>query len=181
MEGTISNDLVILVDELDSQLGLMEKMQAHTEGKLHRAVSVFIFNSKKELVLQKRAAGKYHSPGLWTNTCCTHPQDGEAPRTAATRRLKEEMGMACNLEKAFSFVYKAALDQQLTEYEYDHVFVGITDDVPIPEASEVNDWRYIALEALVTEMRYNPEKYTEWFKICVAEHRDKISSFHKQS
>ena len=170
MEGTISNDLVILVDELDSQLGLMEKMQAHTEGKLHRAVSVFIFNSKKELLLQKRAAGKYHSPGLWTNTCCTHPQEGEAPRTAATRRLKEEMGLSCPLHKAFTFIYKADMGNGLTEHEFDHVFTGIADGLPKPDEQEVGAFRYLSIDKLDNEIRTKPEQFTEWFKICYNEH-----------
>ncbi|WP_240609273.1 isopentenyl-diphosphate Delta-isomerase [Flavipsychrobacter stenotrophus] len=157
---------VILVDDQDNELGTMEKMQAHREGKLHRAVSVFIFNAKKELLLQKRANGKYHSPGLWTNTCCTHPRQGETVKQAAVRRLKEEMGLSCPLHKAFTFIYEEKMSNDLIEHEFDHVFAGIADGKPTPEASEVEDFRYITVDMLDKELRTNPEQFTEWFKIC---------------
>ena len=160
-------EYVILVDEQDKKLGSMEKMQAHVEGKLHRAISVFIFNSKNELLLQQRADGKYHSALLWTNTCCSHPRPGETVIDAANRRLHEEMGMICDLKEAFSFVYKAHLNNDLTEHEYDHVFTGITDAVPIPDKTEVAAWKYTTIEALITEIKTHPGAYTEWFKICI--------------
>jgi isopentenyl-diphosphate delta-isomerase len=166
MEEIKNEEFVVLVDEQDNELGLMEKMQAHVEGKLHRAVSVFIFNSKKQLLLQKRADGKYHSPGLWTNTCCSHPREGESVKHAAIRRLNEEMQLSCPLKLAFTFVYNARLDNGLTEYEYDHVFTGIADGLPKPDPNEVAEWRYITVDKLDAELKANPAQYTEWFKIC---------------
>jgi len=166
---------VILVDEHDHEAGTMEKMQAHTEGRLHRAISVFVFNSKNELLLQRRAAGKYHSAHLWTNTCCSHPRPGEAVLDAATRRLKEEMGMVCTLKESFSFVYKAQLDNNLTEYEYDHVFTGISDAVPNPDNSEVAAWKYISISSLKLDIDLHPGNYTEWFKICLRDFAEKLT------
>ena len=163
----------MLVDEHDKALGTMEKMQAHHEGKLHRAISVFIFNSKHELLLQQRADGKYHSAGLWTNTCCSHPHPDEAPELAAHRRLKEEMGLDCNLKFAFTFIYKAHLDHNLTEHELDYVYIGVTDNLPKRNPAEVSDWKYISVHELDTDLKLHPTKYTEWFKICV-------NKWHKQ-
>ena len=165
---------VILVAQDDSQVGVMEKLQAHKEGRLHRAISVFIFNSKGEMLLQQRASGKYHSANLWTNSCCSHPRPGETSKNAAVRRLREEMGMACELTEAFSFVYKAHLDHDLTEHEFDHVFKGVTDDRPEPDASEVAAWKYIALPALEADIHTHPENYTEWFKICLKDWREEL-------
>lgn len=158
---------VILVNEKDNELGLMEKMEAHQKGLLHRAFSVFIFNSSNELLLQKRAASKYHSGGLWTNTCCSHPRKGETALQAANRRLKEEMGMNCKLKKAFYFIYKSVLDNELTEHELDHVFVGFTDDKPILNLEEAEDFKYISLEALTKEIELFPDNYTIWLKTCL--------------
>lgn len=166
MNEAVDKELVILVDEQDNEIGTMEKLQAHKEGALHRAISVFIFNSKKELLLQKRARGKYHSPGLWTNTCCTHPHIGETVKQAAVRRLGEEMGLSCPLHRAFTFIYNEKLDNGLTEHEFDHVFTGIADGRPTPEASEVEAFRYVTVDVLDKELRTNPEHFTEWFKIC---------------
>ncbi|HKC67065.1 MAG TPA: isopentenyl-diphosphate Delta-isomerase [Bacteroidia bacterium] len=170
---TENAEYVVLVDEQDKELGTMEKMQAHVEGKLHRAVSVFIFNSKHELLLQKRADEKYHSAGLWTNTCCSHPRPDEAPEPAAHRRLKEEMGLTCNLKFAFTFIYKAHLDNNLTEHEFDYVYIGTTDNVPKQNPAEVADYKYISVNELDTDIKQHPAKYTEWFKICHA-------NWHKQ-
>ena len=156
----------MLVDEVDNEIGTMEKLQAHREGRLHRAISVFIFNSKKQLLLQKRAAGKYHSAGLWTNTCCSHPREGEHAKHAAIRRLEEEMGLTCRLARAFTFVYKAEFAGGLIEHEFDHVFTGITDVAPKPAPEEVSEFRYITIDALDKEMRANPKQFTEWFRIC---------------
>ncbi len=163
------NEMVVLVDEHDAETGVMEKMQAHLEGRLHRAISVFIFNSKGELLLQQRAAGKYHSANLWTNTCCSHPRPGEPVEEAAYRRLNEEMGITCKSHEVFHFTYKAQLDNNITEYEYDHVFVGISDAIPQPDKAEVASWRYIMPGQLSAEIKEEGGKYTEWFKICISE------------
>lgn len=158
-------DKVILVDTNDKHLGVMEKMEAHRSAKLHRAVSVFIFNTRNQLLIQRRALNKYHSLGLWTNTVCTHPYPGESPVNAAIRRLNEEMGLKINtLTKLFDFVYKEKLDNELTEYEFDHVFAGITDDMPIPESTEVCDFRYVDADTLLKQIYNSPDNYTVWFK-----------------
>lgn len=165
---------VVLVDLDDNQIGTMPKLEAHLEGRLHRAFSVFIFNASGELLLQRRALDKYHSAGKWTNTCCSHPRDGEKTLDAAKRRLREEMGMTAELQQVFSFVYKAEMEQGLTEHEFDHVFFGQTDQVPHPDAGEVADFRYIELSALQNELNTNPEHYTEWLKICF----DRVLTIH---
>jgi len=159
-------ELLILVDETDREIGLLEKMRVHEEGLLHRAFSVFVFNSRGELLLQQRAKDKYHSPGVWSNTCCSHPRAGETTAAAASRRLNEEMGFTCDLEFAFSFTYKASFENGLTEYEFDHVFVGYSDDIPFPNPSEVHDWKYMTLEQLKTNLQNNPEDYSVWLGIC---------------
>jgi isopentenyl-diphosphate delta-isomerase len=159
---------VILVDENDRQIGTAEKMQAHMNGgKLHRAISIFVFNSKGELMLQKRAMSKYHSKGLWTNTVCTHPRPGESLEDAAHRRLKEEMGFDCPLKEVFSFIYKADVGSGLTENEYDHVFFGIYDKEPHPNPEEADGWKWEKLENIYADMKKNPDKYTAWFKIII--------------
>lgn len=159
-------EFVVLVDENDKEVGVMEKMLAHQEGVLHRAFSVFIFNSQNQLLLQQRAGGKYHSPLLWTNTCCSHPRLGETVLQAAERRLHEEMRMVCPLMHKMTFTYKAVLDQGLIEHEYDHVFVGTTDAEPDPNPDEVAAWRYITMAELEHEMATNSDQYTAWFTIC---------------
>lgn len=158
-------EFVVLVDREDQELGLMEKQQAHVAGLLHRAFSVFIFNSKGELMLQQRAATKYHSPTLWTNTCCSHPRQDETYKNAATRRLIEEMGFECELSYKFKFIYKANLDNGLTEHELDHVFIGIFDGEPHLNPSEVMAYRWVEMEDLKKDMQKNPQNYTAWFKI----------------
>ena len=169
---------VILVDKNDNELGIMEKQEAHVKGLLHRAFSVFIFNDKNELLLQRRAVKKYHSGGLWTNTCCSHPRQNEKTEDAAERRLLEEMGMRSTLKKQFDFVYKAKLDNNLYEHEFDHVFFGFTNDLPIINPEEVEEYTYKTLEDIGNEMKTIPDKYTEWFKICFREvvnsHRNTI-------
>jgi isopentenyl-diphosphate delta-isomerase len=155
---------VILVDIKDNQTGTMSKLKAHREARLHRAVSVFIRNSKGEWLLQKRAANKYHSGGLWTNTCCTHPLPGEDNMDSASRRLNEEMGLSCKLNEVFSFIYKEELDNNLTEYEFDHVFTGISDAVPVINPLEVSDWKYIPFDELKKDIESNPSSYTVWFR-----------------
>lgn len=167
-------EFVVLVDEKDRETGLMEKLQAHKAGKLHRAVSVFIFNSKNELLLQQRASGKYHSANLWTNTCCGHPRLQETPLEAATRRLYEEMGMVGRISEAFSFIYNSQLNDGLSEHEYDHVFIGRSDATPKPDDSEVGAWQYMSLGELDKQIKERPDQFTEWFKICLQDHRDKF-------
>lgn len=157
---------VILVDENDVPTGTMEKMEVHEKALLHRAFSVFIFNSEGEMLLQQRAATKYHSPMLWTNTCCSHPAPGQDITYAAAKRLKEEMGFTTQLEKAFEFIYKAPFDNGLTEYEYDHVFIGVYDGVIIPDVDEVNWYQYQSTEIIQSDLQLYPEKYSEWFKIA---------------
>lgn len=159
-------DSVILVDKLDNMLGTMEKIAAHRLGKLHRAFSVFIFNSKGQLLLQQRALGKYHSGGKWTNTCCSHPMPGEKTIDAAHRRLWQEMGLKCRLNHAFNFVYRADMLNGICEHEYDHVFVGICDDIPMPDPEEVAAYEYVHMNFLVKELKEIPEMYTEWLKVC---------------
>ena len=165
---------VILVDENDHETGLMPKLEAHQKGFLHRAFSVFIFNSKGELLLQQRALNKYHSEGLWSNTCCSHPRPGESINDAANRRLAEEMGLSCEIYPAFGFIYKADLDNDLIEHEYDHVFIGSSDVAPVINNEEVENSKYIDIQSLSKDMIDNPGSYTAWLRICferVLEHK----------
>jgi len=161
-----NNKYVILVDENDSEIGIMEKLEAHQKGLLHRAFSIFILNSKNEILLQKRANTKYHSPGLWSNTCCSHPQPNQSLISSAQLRLKDEMGMIAEIKPMFSFIYKVPFDNGLWEHEYDHVFIGISDDKPIINSNEVEDYKYVSIEWLNTDIEKNPENYTSWLKIC---------------
>ena len=158
---------VILVDEKDKPIGEMEKIEAHEKALLHRAFSILIFNSKNELLIQQRAHSKYHSPGLWTNTCCSHQRPGESTMDAANRRLKEEMGMTATLELSFSFIYKAPFDNGLTEHEFDHVLVGYSDDLPILNPEEAASYSYKTLEEIKADIKEKPQQYTAWFKILV--------------
>ncbi|RZK47368.1 MAG: isopentenyl-diphosphate Delta-isomerase [Pedobacter sp.] len=164
---------VILVDRNDVELGLMGKMEAHYKGELHRAFSVFIFNSRGELLLQQRASNKYHSPGQWTNTCCSHPRQGEVTVAAAKRRLREEMGMDCQLHYGFNFLYKASFDNNLVEHEFDHVFFGVSDRLPIINKSEVMAYKYMDMNLLGEDLTVNPSHYTAWLNICF----DKVLEF----
>lgn len=156
---------VILVDINDVPLGTMPKMEAHEKAILHRAFSVFILNKEGQLMLQQRALSKYHSPGLWTNTCCSHQRLGETNLEAGTRRLQEEMGIKTPLEELFSFVYKAPFDNGLTEHEFDHVILGYYDSEPIINREEVANWKWMNLEEIITEIKTTPDNYTAWFKI----------------
>ena len=165
---------VILVSEVDEQLGLMAKMEAHEKGILHRAFSVFIFNKKGELLLQQRALDKYHSPGLWTNTCCSHQRDGESNIEAGKRRLQEEMGFNCDLKELFWFVYKASFDNGLTEHELDHVMIGHYEDNPIVNLDEAAAFKWMTLEDVKKDMELQPELYTEWFKIIFNEYDQRL-------
>lgn len=170
MSASELSESVILVDENDNEIGLMVKLQAHREGLLHRAVSLFLFNSNGEYLLQKRALGKYHSPGLWTNSCCTHPRKDELVSDAVARRTKEELGITdLHLKFAFKYTYKARLDQGLTEHELDHVFIGESNELPKADPSEVMDWRYISEHELLSEINKSPEAFTEWFKFILPE------------
>tara|TARA_B100001057_G_scaffold3417_1_gene3087 strand:- start:59 stop:577 length:519 start_codon:yes stop_codon:yes gene_type:complete len=162
----MSEEKVILVDKNDNQVGLMPKLEAHEKGVLHRAFSIFIFNSKYELLLQKRSSSKYHSGGLWTNTCCSHPREGEDILDAANRRLNEEMGIKTSLRKVYDFIYKAELDNQLTEHEFDHVFYGVFDNDPIINKDEAEDFKWVDMEILNNDIIKNENNYTVWFKIA---------------
>ncbi|MBQ4805726.1 isopentenyl-diphosphate Delta-isomerase [Aquimarina sp. MMG015] len=161
----MKEEKVILVNENDEQIGLMPKLEAHEKAILHRAFSVFILNEKKELMLQQRAHHKYHSPGLWTNTCCSHQREGESNIQAGTRRLEEEMGFTTPLKETISFIYKAPFDNGLTEHELDHVLVGQYEEDPIINPDEVSDWKWMHIEDVKKDIIENPNSYTAWFKI----------------
>ena len=157
---------IILVNERDEPVGTMEKLEVHQKALLHRAFSIFILNNRMEMLLQKRAADKYHSPGLWTNACCSHPQPGQFTIDAAVIRLKEEMGITTTLEKAFDFIYKTLFDNGLTEYEFDHVFIGYYSASIIPNPAEVSDYCYSPMKSIRENIRSCPGHFTEWFKIA---------------
>ena len=156
---------VILVNENDEQIGLMPKLEAHEKAVLHRAFSVFVFNDNNELMLQQRAKHKYHSPNLWTNTCCSHQRDGETNIEAGKRRLNEEMGFVTDLKETISFIYKAPFDNGLTEHEFDYVMIGYYNEEPNINPDEVEAWKWMSLEAVKVDIKLHPECYTEWFKI----------------
>jgi isopentenyl-diphosphate delta-isomerase len=158
---------VILVDEQDRELGFVEKLAAHRAGALHRAFSVFVFDARGRLLLQKRAAAKYHSGGLWSNTACGHPRPGEATDAAARRRLREEMSFECELREAFKFIYRASVGDALVEHEFDHVFVGEYMDDPAPDAAEVESWKWIALDDLRRDLVREPQAFSAWLKLAV--------------
>lgn len=161
---------VVLVSENDEVLGLMEKQQAHINGILHRAFSVFLFNKNGEMLLQKRAASKYHSPNQWSNAVCSHPRNGETYLEGANRRLKEELGIETNLNQKFHFIYKADVGDSLWEHELDHVFIGNYDGEFHLNPEEVSEVRYISSKNLEKELSENPEHFTEWFKIILDEY-----------
>ena len=168
---------VQLVDAEDNPNGSMEKLEAHEKGALHRALSVLIINSKKEILLQRRALGKYHSPGLWTNTCCSHPYPGEDPNEAARRRLQEEMGMSSELTFLFKFQYKCDFENGLIEHELDHVFIGKTDDTPHLNTDEAMAFKWMSIENLEQDMLSYPENYTFWFKLIIEKYRNEFTSY----
>jgi len=161
----MSEEHVILVNEKDQEIGLMPKLEAHQKAVLHRAFSVFIFNSENELMLQQRASNKYHSPNLWTNTCCSHQRSGESNIQAGTRRLYEEMGFTTSLKEITSFIYKAPFDNGLTEHELDHIMVGYYNEDPVINSDEVEDWKWMKIEDVKKDISLNPDLYTAWFKI----------------
>ena len=156
---------VILVNERDEPIGLMPKMEAHEKAVLHRAFSVFVLNSKNEIMLQQRAHHKYHSPLLWTNTCCSHQREGETNIQAGNRRLFEEMGFQTELKELFHFIYKAPFDNGLTEHELDHVMIGYYNEAPSINPDEVEAWKWMPIEAVKVDIQNNPDLYTIWFKI----------------
>lgn len=166
MNNTTHN-LVILVDENNNETGTMEKLEAHKKARLHRAISVFICTTEGKWLLQRRALNKYHSNGLWTNACCSHPMPGETAMDAATRRLWEEMGLKAELRELFSFTYRAVLDNSLTEHEFDHVFLGVTDELPSIDRQEVLEWRHVPYSNLLEELEQTPERFTVWFRKIV--------------
>lgn len=167
-------ELVVLVNEHDDALGLMEKQQAHVNGLLHRAFSVFLFNEKGDMLLQKRAEGKYHSPGQWTNAVCSHPRPGETYLEGAQRRLREELGIKTELQQKFHFIYKADVGQNLWEHELDYVFTGLYEGPFELNPEEVAEVRYLSPTDLDSEMERNPEHFTEWFKIILKEYRERL-------
>ncbi len=170
----MQQEQVILVNESDEPIGEMEKMLAHEQGVLHRAFSVFIFNEKGEVLLQQRALSKYHSPGLWTNTCCSHPRPGETTEQAAHRRLKEEMGFDCMLQHKFSFIYKVQFDNGLYEHELDHVYTGVYEEEPSINPDEVNTFKWIKWEQLLEDVNKNKTDYTFWLRQILEQHQQII-------
>ena len=171
---------VILVDELDNEVGLMPKIEAHEKAVLHRAFSVFVFNDDNELMLQQRAKDKYHSPLLWTNTCCSHQRKGETNISAGKRRLQEEMGFSWELEEVFSFIYKAPFDNGLTEHELDHVMIGYYNGEPEINPEEVESFKWMLLDDVKIDIEKNPDDYTAWFKIIFEKSYDKIANFNNK-
>lgn len=165
---------VVLVNEQDVSVGTMEKLEAHKKGLLHRAVSVLIFNQEGEMLLQRRAFNKYHSGGLWTNTCCSHPYPEENTLDAAHRRLEEEMGMQTELYKVFDFIYKVQLEEDLFEHELDHVYLGFSNETPHLNLEEASSFKWLDMDSIYKEIELNPQNYTEWFKLIVLEYKDQI-------
>jgi isopentenyl-diphosphate Delta-isomerase len=170
-------EYIIAVDKFDKEIGSIEKMEAHHKGILHRAFSILIFNSRKQILLQKRSEKKYHSPGLWTNTCCSHPRYGESLQNAAYRRLNEEMGFTCDLSDIFSFTYKVELEDNLFENEYDHVFIGEYDGDIIINREEVDDYKWVDIKEIKCQIINNPQLYTYWFKYLFNREENKLFKY----
>lgn len=170
----MKEELVVLVNDKDEKVGLMPKLEAHEKGLLHRAFSVFVFNNEGQLLLQQRALHKYHTPGKWANTCCSHQRDGELSIDAGKRRLEEEMGFVTDLEFRKTFVYKANFDNGLTEHELDHIMVGTYNEDPVINPEEVAAFKWVDMADLLLDIELHPEKYTAWFKIIMSEHIDAI-------
>lgn len=169
-------ELLVIVDKYDKEIGVRDKLGVHKTGVLHRAFSLFIFNSKNELLLQQRADNKYHSGGLWSNTCCSHPRSGEKISDAIKRRLDEEMQMHCDPEFKFSFIYNVDFENGLSEHEFDHVYFGYSDEIPEPDTSEVKAWKYVTLRQLQKEIADNPDDFSAWIKLSLPLVRE---HFHK--
>lgn len=163
----MTKEYVVLVDENDNDIGVMEKLQAHQEGKLHRAFSIFIFNDKNEMLLQQRSFSKYHSAGLWANSCCSHPRPNETIKDAANRRLYEEMGMSCDLTIKTNFIYKSQFDNGLTEHELDYVLVGYSNQEPIINKDEVESYKWQSLSLIKEDIAANPNHFSFWFKLAL--------------
>ena len=166
---------VVLVNTEDEALEEMDKMEAHVQGILHRAFSVFIFNQKGDMLIHQRATNKYHGADLWTNACCSHPQWGEDVRQSALDRLEYEMGLKCDIKKAFSFLYKTSVENNLTEHEFDHVFVGYTDENPNPNPEEVQNYQWISPEKLQEQIKAQPQLFTYWFRMALPKVLEEIS------
>ena len=175
----INEERVVLVDTDDQEVGTMSKSRAHLEGRLHRAFSIFIFNSQGRLLLQRRAEGKYHSAGLWTNSCCSHPRPGESIAHAAARRLKEELGFSCDLSPEFTFTYRAEVGDGLVEHEFDHVFFGSYDGPVLPDASEVCEVRWMRMNDLADDLRTSGGQYTAWLKLCWPRVRERFMALRR--
>jgi len=171
LKGVKMAEYILIVDEQDRETGYMEKMEVHKKGVLHRAFSVMIFNNQGELLLQKRAKNKYHSPGLWTNSCCSHQREGETLNEAVSRRVKEELGISCECKEVFKFKYKAEFDNGLIEHEIDHVFIGNYNGNVFPNQDEVEDVCWVSLDKLNREINENPECFTYWFKILMMQEK----------
>jgi len=163
----VTDEHVVLVDPLDNEIGTAPKLRAHHDGSLHRAVSVFLHDRDGRMLLQRRAAGKYHSAGLWSNATCTHPRPGENPHRAATRRLREEMGLETELEHVFAVIYRLDVGGGLIEHEFDHVYVGEVARDPDPNPAEVMDWRWVTPAGLIQELGERPEAFSPWFRLIV--------------
>lgn len=170
----MSYNNVILVNEFDEEIGVMEKLEAHQKGLLHRAFSVFIFNDQNEMLLQKRALDKYHSGGLWTNTCCSHPSENETILDAGVRRLKEEMNYKADLHTSFSFIYKVALDNDLTEHELDHVLIGKSNVNPVLNPDEASDYKWISIDEVSKDLIENKNSYTYWFNLIMSQYSNEL-------
>ncbi len=171
---------VVLVDEDDNQIGLMPKMEAHLKGKLHRAFSIIIFNSDRKILLQKRASTKYHTPNLWSNTCCSHQREGEDNINAGKRRLNEEMGFVTNLYNFSSFIYRVEFSNGLIEHENDHIMLGVFDGNPKPNPNEVDEWKWIDIDILAEDMQINPDHYTAWFMIIMNNYYESLKKWKLQ-
>ena len=171
---------VVLVDKDDNQIGLMPKMEAHLKGKLHRAFSIIIFNSDRKILLQKRASTKYHTPNLWSNTCCSHQREDEDNINAGKRRLNEEMGFVANLYNFSSFIYRVEFSNGLIEHENDHIMLGVFDGTPKPNPNEVDEWKWIDIDILVEDMQINPDHYTAWFMIIMNNYYESLKKWKLQ-
>lgn len=178
MKGNKKN-YVILVNERDEWVGIEEKLTAHKEGLLHRAFSVFVLNDNDEVLIQKRADGKYHSAGLWSNTCCSHPQPGESTQAAAHRRLQEEMSFDCDVEEIFTYRYNTDTGNGLVENEYDHIYIGYYNGNVVPNKDEVSDYKFVDLASLSEQVKNNPEAFTTWFKLILPEFSKYLSQPRK--